>query len=98
MKGIFAKQQAGMPINYASWGMSVETTKRCFSSSPFSPFPPNSAQQHTNAAGTTGWRDETGFGGMTAAGITVSRENHYEEERLKCNVQPEAVRRNNDAK
>ena len=47
---------------------------------------------------TTGWRDETGFGGMTAAGITVSRENHYEEERLKCNVQPEAVRRNNEAK
>ena len=35
---------------------------------------------------------------MTAAGITVDRENHYEGMRLKCNMQPEAVRRNNDAK
>ena len=97
MKGIFAKKQAGMPANQASWVMSMEITKRSFSSSPFSPFPPHSAQQHTKAAGTADWRHETGCGGMTGAGITVGKENHGEGTRLTCTVQPDAVRRDNDA-
>lgn len=98
MKGIFAKKQAGMSTNRASWVISMEITKRCFSSSPFFPFPPHSAQQHTNAAGTTDWRDETGCEGMTGAGITVGKKNHDEGTRLKCYMQPDSVRRNKDAK